>query len=261
VSATQSDPGFAIRFLDVGNALRGIQALKPIMLDQLQLRRGLRLLELGCGAGDDARALARRLGPDGCVLGIDAAPPLVAEAERRSRSAVGSLEFRVGDALALDLPDDSFDRCRAERLLMHVEGDPAVAIGEMVRVLEPGGRLAVFELDWESLVIDGATKGLTREIVQSYCDGLRNGCVGRMLPRLFHDAGLVDVHVVPHGVELPYDVFGWLLSSHLDAGIVAGSYAPEQLIGWWDELDGAEERGHFFASLLGFSVAGVKAPQ
>ena len=62
-----------------------MRALKPIMLDQMRLHRGQRVLEVGCGTGDDVRTIARRVGPSGHVLGIDASPLVVAEATRRSQ--------------------------------------------------------------------------------------------------------------------------------------------------------------------------------
>jgi len=253
------DPGFAIRFLDAGNALPGVRALKPLMLEQLALRRGLHVLELGCGTGDDVRAFARRVGPGGRVLGIDSAPALVAEAARRSRDRDLPVDFRVGDALALELADDSFDRVRIERLLMHVE-EPLQALHESARVLRPGGRVVVFDFDWDTLAIDGADSELTRRIVRSYCDGLPHGRVGRALPRLLAAAGFERLTVLPHGVALPYDFFSWLVSSHLDAALAAGDFAPGELISWWDELDRAHAAGGFFAALLGFVAVGTKRP-
>jgi ubiquinone/menaquinone biosynthesis C-methylase UbiE len=257
-AVTAIDPGFAIRFHDTGNALPGIRALKPVMLEQLALRRGMHVLELGCGAGDDARSFARRVGAGGRVLGIDSSPSLVAEAARRSAGRNLPLEFCVGNMLALELPDGGFDRVRIERLLMHVDGEPAQVLADSARVLAPGGRVVVFDFDWDALVIDGGDRELTRRIVRSYCDGIRNGRVGRALPRLLADAGFVDVAVVPHGVALPYDFFGWLVCSHLDAALAAGSFTPDELIAWWDELDRAHAAGGFFAALLGFVVAGTK---
>jgi hypothetical protein len=87
---------------------------------------------------------------------------------------------------------------------------------------------------------------------------VRNGGVGRTLPRLLRDAGFADVGVVPHAVEMPYDFFGWIVSGHLDAALAAGHFTPEELIGWWDELDAAAEHERFFATLLGFVVTGTK---
>jgi SAM-dependent methyltransferase len=252
------DAGFVIRYIDAGNALPDIRSLKPVMLERLALGPGMRLLELGCGAGDDARASARHLRGDGSVVGIDATATLVAEATRRSLDSHLPVEFRVGDALALDLPDDSFDRCRIERLLMHVDGDPARAVAEAARVLRPGGRAVVFDFDWDAFVIDGADRELTRRIVRSFSDGIRNGWVGRALPRLVGEAGLENVTVLPHGVAIPYDFFGWLVSSHLDGALAAGLFTPPELIAWWDQLDAAHAGGGFFAALLGFVVTGTK---
>jgi SAM-dependent methyltransferase len=257
-AATAVDPGFAIRFGDAGNDLPGIRALKPVMLEQLALRRDMRVLELGCGAGDDVRAFARRVGAGGHVLGIDRSPALVEEAARRSEGRNLPVEFRVGDALELDLPDGGFDRVRIERLLMHVDGEPAQVLAESARLLTPGGRLVVFDFDWDALVIEGADRELTRRIVRSYSDGIRNGWVGRALPRLLGDAGFADVEALPHGVALPYDFFGWLVSSHLDAALAAGDFSPAELIAWWDQLDLAHAEGGFFAALLGFVVSGSK---
>jgi len=253
-----TDPGFALRFFDAGNRLPGIRAVKPVMLDQMRLHRGQRVLEVGCGTGDDVRTIARRVGPDGSVLGVDTSPLVVAEAARRSQGRNLPVDFRVGDAVALDLPEAAFDRCRAERLLMHAQGEPAEMVDGMIRVLRPGGRLVAFELDWDTLAIDGAEQAVTRRIVRSYSDGVANGCVGRTLPRLLRDAGLIDVLTIPHAVEIPFDFFGWVLSGHLDAAIAAGSFTPAELIGWWDQIDAAHARGRFYAAILGFVVAGSK---
>ena len=64
--------------------------------------------------------------------------------------------------------------------------------------------------------------------------------------------------MIPHAIEIPFDFFGWVLSGHLDAAIAAGSFTPEELIGWWDAIDAAHASGRFFAAILGFVVAGTK---
>jgi ubiquinone/menaquinone biosynthesis C-methylase UbiE len=253
-----TDPGFALRFFDASNQLPAIRALKPLMLDQLRLHRGLRVLEVGCATGEDVRSIARRVGAHGHVLGIDASPLTVAEARRRSDGRNLPVEFRVGDARALELPDACVDRCRADRLLMHVAADPATVLGELTRVLRPGGRLVVFDFDWDTLVVDGADRELSRRIVRSYSDGVPNGWVGSALPRLLRTAGLAGVTVIPHAVEVPFDFFGWALSGHLDAALAAGHFTADELIAWWDEIDAAYERERFFAAILGFVVTGAK---
>lgn len=253
-----ADLGFTIRFHDAANALPGIRALKPVMLEQLALRRDMQVLEIGCGAGDDVRSFARRVGPGGRVVGIDGSPALVAEAARRSGGRNLPVAFHVGDPLALELPADGFDRVRIERVLMHVDGAPEQVLAESMRVLAPGGRLVVFDFDWDTLVVEGADRELTHRVVRSYADAIHNGQVGRALPRLLRDGGFADVSALPHGVELPYDFFSWLVSSHLDAALAAGLFTPEELIAWWDQLDRAHAAGGYFAALLGFVVVGTK---
>ena len=105
---------------------------------QLRLRPGQSLLDVGGGLGDAALALAADLGTDGEVVGVDASAEMVLGAQVRARTAPGRVRFKVGDALNLDEPDDSFDVVRCERTLQWLL-DPMAAMAEMVRVVRPGG--------------------------------------------------------------------------------------------------------------------------
>jgi ubiquinone/menaquinone biosynthesis C-methylase UbiE len=96
---------------------------------------------------------------------VDAAPRLVAEAERRSLAARRPLaSCRVGDARALGLPDQTADVVLLLGPLYHLidPNDRARAVGEAVRVLKPGGRLFAAAISrWAS-----ALDGLARELLQ-----------------------------------------------------------------------------------------------
>ncbi len=104
----------------------------------------LRVLDLGCGTGDDVLALAERLGSDAQVIGIDLDLELVDEASRRARNVALNVSFAVGDAHALAFAPDTFDAVRADRLLSHV-ADELRVLTEIWRVLLPGGRLILHE--------------------------------------------------------------------------------------------------------------------
>jgi len=67
---------------------------------------------------------------------------------------------------------------------MHVP-DPDKAISEMTRVLRRGGRMAVLDFDWEGQFCDSPYKETTRKIALTVCDSIRNGWIGRRLPRMF----------------------------------------------------------------------------
>jgi ubiquinone/menaquinone biosynthesis C-methylase UbiE len=103
-----------------------------------------RVLDLGCGTGDDVLALAERLGPEARVIGIDTDLELVDEAWRRARNVALNVSFAVSDAHALAFAPDTFDAVRADRLFSHV-GDELRVLSEIWRVLRPGGRLILHE--------------------------------------------------------------------------------------------------------------------
>src|SRR5205823_6358406 len=129
----QSDPDYFVAFVDEVNSMPGIAQVEEVATAELRLAPGMRVLELGCGTGEDSRALAELVGPEGAVVGIDASEAMITVARERSEGSGLPVSFHVGDAMELDLPTDSFDAVRCERLLIHVP-DPAVVLGEMVLV-------------------------------------------------------------------------------------------------------------------------------
>jgi len=89
--------------------------------------------------------LAEMAGPDGAVVGIDAAPEMVAYATSRSRSDA-NLSFKVGSAGALSFPDSSFDVVVSSLTMHHLApAEQLPAMQEMQRVLRPGGTLLIAE--------------------------------------------------------------------------------------------------------------------
>ena len=100
------------------------------------------------------------------------------------------------------MDDAAFDGCRIDRVLQHI-ADPAAAIGEMVRVLRPGGVLVAFDNDWETLTVDSADRALTRSVLNAWCDRFPSGWIGRRLVPLFLQSGLGDVVIVPEDPGSP----------------------------------------------------------
>jgi ubiquinone/menaquinone biosynthesis C-methylase UbiE len=104
-----------------------------------------RVLDVGCGTGYFARMLADAVGPSGDVVGIDAAPEMIAYAHRRR--SLPNLHFQVGTAEALALPDASFDLVVSSFVMHHLPPDiRGTALHEMRRVLKSDGRLLLVEV-------------------------------------------------------------------------------------------------------------------
>jgi SAM-dependent methyltransferase len=110
----------------------------------LPLRRGQRVLDLGCGEGRHVIAAAACDGVD--AVGVDLSREDLATARERMRefgdNVPGMFALLAGDALRLPFPDDCFDAVICSEVLEHIP-DYRAAVGEVYRVLKPGGRLCV----------------------------------------------------------------------------------------------------------------------
>lgn len=161
--------------------------------EQLSLRSGQRLLDVGCGLGDAALALSIDLGDQGEVVGIDGSEVMLAEARERAAGATCRVRFTVGDAGALDEPDASFEAVRSERMLQWVP-DPARAVAEMARVLRPGGLVCLTDSDWSTYDLDVGDPGIARRVHETFgVDRGRQTTVGGRLTSLAEAAGLVPL--------------------------------------------------------------------
>lgn len=74
----------------------------------------------------------------------------------------------------------------------------------MVRVTRPGGRIVVFDFDWDTLIIDHPDEETTRTVVLSCSDLMRNGWIGQQLPRLFKEQHLEVISIDPVQVFVQY---------------------------------------------------------
>lgn len=117
------------------------------LVDRLDLRPGQRALDVGSGPGQLAFALADRVVPGGSVDGVDAAIEMVRRADRKNRRR-RPVSFSEARAQSLPFPDETFDAVTCTLALHHVAADdrPA-AVAEMRRVLRPGGRVLIADLE------------------------------------------------------------------------------------------------------------------
>jgi len=111
------------------------------------LRPGGRALDVCTGTGELAAIMARQVGPEGEVRGIDLTPEMLEIARRKiaRRGLGGRIVFEEGNALDLPYEDDSFDAASMGFALRNVS-DIARSIREMARVVRPGGRVLTLEL-------------------------------------------------------------------------------------------------------------------
>ncbi len=178
-------PDACVEFLDTVSGLNAARQYTRITFARLSLSAGHHVLDVGCGTGEDVQALAALVAPGGHAVGIDSSQTMIEQAGRRTAETSAatneplSIEYRVADAYSLPFAAQSFDRCRADRVLIHL-GDPDRALSEMVRVLKPDGRLVVFEPDWDTLVFDAPDKATSRRVSRAIAGDNRNGWIGSL---------------------------------------------------------------------------------
>lgn len=160
-----------------------------------RLGTGLSVLDIGCGPGTITVGLAERVAP-GRVIGIDREPdPLSAARALAGEKGVWNLDFAVGDAYALDFPDDHFDVVHAHQVLQHLS-DPVAALRELRRVVRPDGVVAVRDSDYAAMVWAPLDPRLDRWLDLYHQITRRNGAeadAGRFLLGWAGSAGFTDV--------------------------------------------------------------------
>ena len=244
-----------VRFLDRTSTRPGE---RHHALSLLELRPGQRCLDVGCGVGEDARAVREMSGAD--VVGIDLRPRMAAEARSRSAGRPG-VTFLAADANRLPFVDAAFDAAWVKRALMHI-ANPADAMREMARVVRRGGRVVAVEPDLEVVLLDSAFVDVTRRLLAMHAAGYANPWAGRQLRRLMGEAGLVDLQVVVEPLEITdlADAEAALrLLSLATSAADRGVLTPDEAAAWEGELRARDDRGQFSCHALMF-VAGGRRP-
>lgn len=123
---------------------------KQLCLQQLAVANGERVLEIGAGTGECSLALAKSVGPEGRVYGLDLSPGMLAVTRRKLETAglVERVELECADAAKLPYADASFDAVFSSFTLELFDA-PEIhqVLAECRRVLKPGGRLCITSLD------------------------------------------------------------------------------------------------------------------
>ena len=230
----------------------------PIVEQRARTRAALGLspgehgLEVGCGIGFLACEMAHEVGASGQVVGLDNSPDLIAAAQARAEreDLASRLNFVVGDATRLDFPSSAFDFVVAVQVYLYVT-EIELALAEAVRVLKPGGRLAVVDTDWDSCVWLTGNRVRHRRVLEARLRELGQPHLAPVLPALLRRAGVslvsVEVHPILNLRYEPESLSAGLIES--TPGIVTKyGIDPAEAEAWANDLKSRTSEGEYFFS-------------
>lgn len=235
-------------------------ALEPI-IRPLELKPGLRVLDVGSGPAHTTMELARRVSPSGTVTGVDINAEFIARATARAGEAKLPLEFTHSGFPPLPFPDASFDRVFCKNVLEYVDS-ATNTVAEMARVTAPGGIVVAADSDWDLLVLetDASSRELNeRVLAASKSIAIKEPRIGRMLFGLFREAGLNDVKVdILAGADTVGRALPMLKASFARYARDSGKIAEADIAGWLGSVERAIAAWTFFFVLPQFVARGVK---
>ena len=184
--------------LDVIHAVYG--AVSERGLEAASIGAAARAVDIGCGSGTVSRWMAAKMGPSGRVDALDIAPEQIDVARSAgAQDGASPIHYQVGSAYEPGLPEGAFDVVFCRLVLCHLNA-PQKAVDQMARLLRPGGRLVLVDMDLRDLFTmppSASYAAFLDECVIPYEAKIGvDYSVGMRLPQLAMDAGLRVDHVV-----------------------------------------------------------------
>ena len=238
---------------------RDVLRRRELVRAALGARSGVRILDVGCGPGFYITELLEAVGREGAVAGVDISADMLAVTAKRA-AGHGNVEFHEADATSLPVPDASFERAVCVQVLEYVRDVPA-ALAEMHRVLRPGGRMLVWDVDWSTVSWHAIDRQLMRQVLAAWDKHLTHPCLPRTLAAQLR-TGFQDVRMDAHAfatTELIPDAYGGSLVPLLEQYVAEqGGMSQQEAKAWADEQRELGDRGEFFFTVTQFCFTATK---
>jgi ubiquinone/menaquinone biosynthesis C-methylase UbiE len=239
------------RKLEAAYRKRDMVRRRALVREAVAAQPGERILDVGCGPGYYVGELAEEVGPDGHVSGLDPSEPMLALARGRCAESA-NVDFQVGDATALPYGDGEFDAVVSVQVLEYV-GDVEAALAEFRRVLRPGGRVVLWDVDWATLSMNARDRDRAARVLGAWDRHVADPWLPQTLAPRIRGAGFTDVRVQPHvfaTTEADPETYGFQLVDIVEGFVAALEGHEEDAHGWAAEQRELGEAGEFYFALV-----------
>ncbi len=231
-----------IAFLEWIEYLPQSMALRQRSYDLMNIQAQNSVADIGCGTGCAVAELSSR---SAVSTGIDISEKMISIAHQRFPSH----HFQIAPAEHLPFANNSLDAYRAERLYQHLL-NPAIALSEAQRVLRPGGRIVLIDLDYDMWVVDSDDEAQTRIMMRALADSIASHWIGRRYRNLLLDGGFSEVNIeVQTLIYTDYAQVAPILPSIANAGVATGAVTAAQVQVWLAEQVQRGQANRFFLAL------------
>jgi ubiquinone/menaquinone biosynthesis C-methylase UbiE len=248
----EGDSSRLITVLDLMSAASGVVRLRAWARDALDVRPGERMVDIGCGIGDELIAFAELVGPQGEAIGIEPNPGIRAEAARRAETVGSIARFIDGEAYRLPFDDSTVDVVRCERVWQHID-EPARAAREITRVLRPGGRAVVIDTDWATVIVHPGDPAVVDAVRDYWVSRFANPFSGRHIRGHLAAAGLTFGDIASQALIMDHTAIADL-TAQLTTAVTDGALIETQLDQLRADLEAGIARGDFHFSVTMFGV-------
>lgn len=224
-------------------------------------RLGEDVIDVGCGPGLLCHDLAAGVGDEGSVLGIDPSEAMLGLARTRC-AGWPRARFVSGDAVSLPAEDASADLATSTQVLEYV-ADVDRALGEIARVLRPGGRALLLATDWRSVAWHSSDDARMDRMLTAWEEHLAHPALPRTLAARLEGQGLHVTSIERYSIlERADDRTGYaamLMASLPDFCPGRRGIREEEAQAWLRDQQQLRERGTFHLS-IGQYFFGARKP-